>query len=215
MLIPTSETPLRSASTSRILAALHDVRLDVFKVFLLSLGAAVALDATIALRTERSDVAATLVADITFTGTVSGRDVLLINEQNLRIRGHVEVEMSGSPDELLVAGDVQITNSRYVRRLTLLPDLTVRGGAASTVSGALRLLPIDSANSAVASGPPSIILTGGLPRKVTLWYRKHIASSLKSRSFTGRVAWCTERSISGSRRSSRRSPLNRRSEQAS
>lgn len=32
------------------------------------LGAAVALDATIALRTERSDVAATLVADITFTG---------------------------------------------------------------------------------------------------------------------------------------------------
>jgi hypothetical protein len=81
----------------------------------------------------------------TILGKIRGSDLLLVDDPNLRLRGHVNLDLQGTQEELRVGGTVRITSGRYARRLTLLPDLQVRGGATAGVSAGLHLLPIESA----------------------------------------------------------------------
>jgi autotransporter translocation and assembly factor TamB len=83
-------------------------------------------------------------AETSITGNFWGKDLLVANERNLRLRSNVDLQLRGTAEELVVGGSVRITSGRYARRLTLLPDLRARGGTAAALEE-FQLLPIDSA----------------------------------------------------------------------
>lgn len=74
------------------------------------------------------------VLDLAFTGT----DVLLYRGDGARLRASPQLDVKGSLQDLQVTGELLVgRGSKYVRRISLLPDLASRGGVA--VSSGLHL----------------------------------------------------------------------------
>lgn len=68
----------------------------------------------------------------TVDATIQGTDVLLARTGGLKIRGDVDLTAKGTVDKIAVRGTIGISNSKYIKRLSLVPDLKMKGGAAST-----------------------------------------------------------------------------------
>lgn len=63
---------------------------------------------------------------------VRGEDVLLHRADGAQVRASLQLAANGSLQAVVVTGDVQLgRGSKYVRRLSVLPDLGARGGAAA------------------------------------------------------------------------------------
>jgi hypothetical protein len=60
--------------------------------------------------------------------SVEGEDVLMIRGGGLKLRGNPRLQLSGTPENLLLAGRFEVTSGKFLRRQTLLPDLRMRGG---------------------------------------------------------------------------------------
>ncbi|MEO6594945.1 MAG: translocation/assembly module TamB domain-containing protein, partial [Planctomycetota bacterium] len=69
---------------------------------------------------------------------VTGEDVLLYRGEGAKVRASLDVTASGTPQALAVGGEVALgRGSKYVRRISVLPDLSAHGGA--TANEGLRL----------------------------------------------------------------------------
>ncbi len=61
---------------------------------------------------------------------LAGEDVLLYRADGAKVRASLNVTATGTMQAVVVAGDVELgRGSKFVRRLSLLPDLSARGGA--------------------------------------------------------------------------------------
>ena len=71
-----------------------------------------------------------------------GENALLANTSDVRVRGNLDLGAKGTLQDLPVKGRVSITTGRYARRVSLLPNVAERGGAAAeNVGVAMSLLP--------------------------------------------------------------------------
>ena len=74
------------------------------------------------------------VVDLVF----AGEDLLLYRGDGVKVRSSVHLTAAGTPRAVAIAGEVVLgRGSKYVRRISLIPDLNARGGA--TASTGLRL----------------------------------------------------------------------------
>ncbi|MCU0862264.1 MAG: translocation/assembly module TamB [Planctomycetes bacterium] len=71
-----------------------------------------------------------------------GDDLLLFRGDGARVRASVRAHASGTPDRLALGGEVVLgRGSKYVRRISILPDLNRRGGKAADDGLQLPALP--------------------------------------------------------------------------
>ena len=87
-----------------------------------------------------------LVADPFASAAVAlqlvGDDLLLFRGDGARVRASVRADASGTPDRVLLSGEVVLgRGSKYVRRISILPDLNRRGGKAAEDGLRLPALP--------------------------------------------------------------------------
>lgn len=62
-------------------------------------------------------------------GHIKGSEVLLIRSGGLKIRGDLDIHANGSDKGIEVSGQVNLADSKFVKRLSLVPDMKMRGGA--------------------------------------------------------------------------------------
>lgn len=72
---------------------------------------------------------------LAITAALNGRDVLLQRGRGIKIRGHPELKVDGTLQHMTVTGTLAMTNTKIVRRVSLIPDLNARGGAADLDRG--------------------------------------------------------------------------------
>ena len=61
--------------------------------------------------------------------SIKGERLLLIRRNGLKIRGDVDITAEGPIADVLVSGRVALQDSKFVKRLSLIPDLKMAGGA--------------------------------------------------------------------------------------
>jgi hypothetical protein len=71
---------------------------------------------------------------------VTAREALLIRSTGRKARADADLQIRGDAHRLAVTGTVEIDSAKYVKRISLVPDLTTRGGAA--VGGGMTLFEI-------------------------------------------------------------------------
>lgn len=72
---------------------------------------------------------------------LTGDDVLLYRADGAKVRASVDVAAAGTPAAIAVTGEIKLgRGSKYVRRLSLLPDFSARGGL--TAQEGLRLFEV-------------------------------------------------------------------------
>lgn len=72
-------------------------------------------------------------ADARLDLTCTGEDVLLYRGDGAKARASLRLTATGTPQRVVVGGQVVLgRGTKYVKRISLLPDLAARGGAAAT-----------------------------------------------------------------------------------
>ncbi|MFQ5503400.1 MAG: translocation/assembly module TamB domain-containing protein [Planctomycetota bacterium] len=66
------------------------------------------------------------------SGTVQvslhGEDVLLARTADLKLRGSLDLEATGTAEDIRIRGQVDLVSGKYARRVSALPDFALRGG---------------------------------------------------------------------------------------
>ena len=68
----------------------------------------------------------------TFDARILGDEALIVRSGGLRLRGNIDLKAKGTLAKIDVTGTVRLTKSKFVKRLSLVPDLKVKGGATSS-----------------------------------------------------------------------------------
>ena len=64
--------------------------------------------------------------------TIHGNNVLLVRTGGLKVRGNVDLTANGPLDKIAVRGTIMVSNSKYIKRLSLVPDLKMKSGTTSS-----------------------------------------------------------------------------------
>lgn len=143
MWIEVSEAAVRPPSMTRISNLSLRIEADPKAVRILDLkGELGASPFTAAARAESRDGRWSDLSAIAVHGSVFGKQVLLANTPELKVRGDVDLSVEGTAASMRVFGNVAITTGRYARRITALPGMdSVRARGGSGRQGiALRLV---------------------------------------------------------------------------
>lgn len=73
--------------------------------------------------------------------SIRGQDLLLVRGGGVKIRGHTDVTLTGTPDKVTISGRVRVTSGKFLRSISLIPDIRARGSGLEETGLVLFRLP--------------------------------------------------------------------------
>ena len=132
LILDVKDASLKLTSLPRIDELSAQIEADKFRCSIeasASMGAApVRLGATI---TPSSGAIATAYASGDLDAWIKGERVLLQRAGGLKLRGDLDLTAKGNLEQVEIAGEVVVLDSKYVKRISLVPDLKMKSGASS------------------------------------------------------------------------------------